>query len=333
MLEQCERRKYILVEHLVATLIGCVITYSELEAIVDNLGIGSSVMRVYDRTRWALKENEIRDILQQLQNHKSSLGLMLTILQCTTNNEIQQSVVRLCNLMEQAVASNDNLSVRLSRLEGNISLLTRESSDLTIYDERDDNSVGATIRPINSTSNNSSGIAYESPIITFAFDSELMSSRAYSKAKFITSDGHSESSLTSSARRTAAFSTFSTQSLAEISNSSVYSLSICFGDIGNGNWYILASAGPARAMEGEYEIHIRSPTGKIGYYRTTPSTTCLDLKKKIFGREGLPPSKCVLIFAGKRVSDITILRQIGLGRGCNGAYILFPFSAGDIYGG
>jgi hypothetical protein len=45
-----------------------------------------------------------------------------------------------------------------------------------------------------------------------------MVSRVYQRVNSVTSDSHSESSLTGSARRLAAFSIFSSQRLAEISN-------------------------------------------------------------------------------------------------------------------
>ena len=45
------RRQHVLLEHLVASLTGCVTTYSELEAIVDSLKIGPSDMGLFDRVR------------------------------------------------------------------------------------------------------------------------------------------------------------------------------------------------------------------------------------------------------------------------------------------
>jgi hypothetical protein len=52
-------------------------------------------------------------------NHKEILTLILTILQCSTFPQIQDSVIRLSGLVEMAVSSSAALSLRLSRLEGN----------------------------------------------------------------------------------------------------------------------------------------------------------------------------------------------------------------------
>ncbi|KAH0541711.1 hypothetical protein FGG08_003803 [Glutinoglossum americanum] len=291
-----ERRQYILLEHLVATLTGCVTTYSELEPIVDSLRIGASDMGAFDRVKWSVKENEIRDIVQRLQNHKSSLNLMLTILQCSSSHEIQQSVTRLCGLVEQAVRSNGDLSMRLSRLEGNHTLSSGASNVVPIYD--DDGNDSATIRPVTTTNGNQPDIVDESAITTFAFDSTLKKSRVYSRVNFIRSDSHSESSLVSSDCKTAAISIFSSRSLSEVSNLSVYSLPICLGDINNRNWYI--------------EIEIRVKLYKMVHIKITPNTTCLDLKQKVYDKGGWPPDQQFLVFSSKKIPDNAILMDIGI---------------------
>lgn len=74
----CEQ--YVLLEHVAATLIGSVTTYSELEAIIDSVRVDPET-GTFDRIRWTDKENDIRDIVQRIQNHRTSLTLMLTILQ------------------------------------------------------------------------------------------------------------------------------------------------------------------------------------------------------------------------------------------------------------
>ena len=75
-----DRKKFILLEHVVATLTGAVTTYSELEAIIIAIRIDPA-MSAFDRLKWSNKENEIRGIVQRMQNHKNSLTLMLSILQ------------------------------------------------------------------------------------------------------------------------------------------------------------------------------------------------------------------------------------------------------------
>jgi hypothetical protein len=74
------REQLVLLEHIATTLMGCIITYDELEAIIDSVH-GATKMGAIDRLKWTLKETEIRDIIQRIQNHKISLTLMLSILQ------------------------------------------------------------------------------------------------------------------------------------------------------------------------------------------------------------------------------------------------------------
>ena len=69
----------ILVEQVIVTLAECVTTFSELE---DLLGISdNNDMAALDRMKWAMKESKVSDIQRRLQSNKSSLTLMLTILQ------------------------------------------------------------------------------------------------------------------------------------------------------------------------------------------------------------------------------------------------------------
>lgn len=75
-----ERGALILLEHVSTTLTGCVTTYSDLQRIIDDLNVGQD-MSTFDKLKWSRQESKINIILQRLQNHKSSLTLMLTILQ------------------------------------------------------------------------------------------------------------------------------------------------------------------------------------------------------------------------------------------------------------
>jgi hypothetical protein len=68
------------VDQLRATLTDSVLTFSELEALVTPL-IGRSDILVLERVKWAWKEDAVSRIMQRLQRHKSSLSLMLNIVQ------------------------------------------------------------------------------------------------------------------------------------------------------------------------------------------------------------------------------------------------------------
>jgi hypothetical protein len=66
------------VRHIIITLVGCVQTFSQLEKDLDTLRADSNSS--WDRARWALKENDFRDILGALQNYMVLLNLILNII-------------------------------------------------------------------------------------------------------------------------------------------------------------------------------------------------------------------------------------------------------------
>ena len=71
--------------HLMSILSGCVLTYSSLDeklSKVAGLVRGGSIANLGARVQWALwKEAEAGVILVDLERHKSSLHIMLTIIQ------------------------------------------------------------------------------------------------------------------------------------------------------------------------------------------------------------------------------------------------------------
>lgn len=75
-----EGEAMILIDHLVITLTGCVCTFSELEVEINALK-SMDGERYIDRVKWAIKQPTVSQLLQRLQNHKSSLVLMLNILE------------------------------------------------------------------------------------------------------------------------------------------------------------------------------------------------------------------------------------------------------------
>jgi hypothetical protein len=75
--KRCEA--LILLEHVLTTLTGCVTTYSDLQLLVDELDLETH--GIFDKLTWSRKESQISVLLLRLQNNKSSLSLMLNILQ------------------------------------------------------------------------------------------------------------------------------------------------------------------------------------------------------------------------------------------------------------
>jgi hypothetical protein len=83
------RLTMISIHHLVTTLSGCVLVCSSLDeyvsqvaGIVDPSVPASKAGLVWERVKWAVwKEAEVADIIVDLQRHKLSLNLMLSIIQ------------------------------------------------------------------------------------------------------------------------------------------------------------------------------------------------------------------------------------------------------------
>ena len=74
-----QRTSLILVEQIVITLSACVATFSELDVFVGTLA-SDAKLGLMDRIRWATKTATIKEHLQKLEMHKSSITLMMTIL-------------------------------------------------------------------------------------------------------------------------------------------------------------------------------------------------------------------------------------------------------------
>lgn len=72
------RASLIHIDHLSLTLAGYTSTLSELEKAVDSLLLGK--MDFVNRMKWSWAERDLTHLVERLQQHKSSLTLVLTIL-------------------------------------------------------------------------------------------------------------------------------------------------------------------------------------------------------------------------------------------------------------
>ncbi|KAL8647561.1 MAG: hypothetical protein Q9226_006380 [Calogaya cf. arnoldii] len=72
------RSQLLPVDQVVTIMSGCVLTFSELELLLD--GLKTEGMGILDRAQWARKEKAIDNLVQRLQNHKASLSLILHVL-------------------------------------------------------------------------------------------------------------------------------------------------------------------------------------------------------------------------------------------------------------
>ena len=80
------RKSRISLDHLVATLTGCVTAFSELDRVLRSLGAtmdgsdsSSYQFTFLGKLKWKVKEKSIEKILRDMQMHKSSLNSMILI--------------------------------------------------------------------------------------------------------------------------------------------------------------------------------------------------------------------------------------------------------------
>jgi hypothetical protein len=75
------RAAYIELDQLIATLTDAVMTFSDLEALIKPLSLAQGSDNLQARVKLVWRESSITATLRRLQDHKSSLSLMLNIIQ------------------------------------------------------------------------------------------------------------------------------------------------------------------------------------------------------------------------------------------------------------
>ncbi|KAI4114766.1 MAG: hypothetical protein LQ345_004510 [Seirophora villosa] len=106
------RTQLLQVDHVVTIVSACVLTFSELSELLDELK--TEGMHVLARTRWARKDKTISKLIQRLQHHKASLSLILNILNGNNIVEAKASVDRLQKTIERHY---EEISSRMEALE------------------------------------------------------------------------------------------------------------------------------------------------------------------------------------------------------------------------
>ncbi|KAF8247874.1 hypothetical protein K440DRAFT_661178 [Wilcoxina mikolae CBS 423.85] len=79
-----QRMSMTTVEQFVTTLTHCVLTFAELEEVIDGCMCsdaegGGSVIGLWDRAKWTARQETVKEILADLQTQKASLNLMMGI--------------------------------------------------------------------------------------------------------------------------------------------------------------------------------------------------------------------------------------------------------------
>ena len=221
-------------DHIVTIISGCVMTFSELEKLLDALK--TKDMRILDGMKWARKEKDITTLIQRLQHHKTSLSLMLDILNGLVHNLHYQGVVLIVrsNTIIQAKASVDRLhdvvnqcyqemSTRLHALE--LKELQRMDHAASILD--DNTSIRHNIFVPNFQSSSQLNIEPENGTIAPDFLGELKRSWVYSRNSAF------RMSTFSADRHSTTWSCLSALSLSDVSNISIFDLAITMEEVQN----------------------------------------------------------------------------------------------------
>ncbi|MCJ1271738.1 hypothetical protein MMC22_011643 [Lobaria immixta] len=234
--ESRSRATLILVDQVIVLLTTSMITFSELEKIVESLEPDKS-MGLVSKLRWSRKESAISSLLLRLQASKSSLNLMLTALTCTSIEEAQTAVGHFQDLIQQTLTNDEDISRRLANLETQnhntasnaicaASITTSQNHDVSTenrWSQIDKEEFEASVT--------------RTTVIEYAFESMLQRSRPYTRGL----RRNSRCSRTSSVAPSTGWSFFSGVSLADISKTSVISLPIWKSELWNGSHYVSPS--------------------------------------------------------------------------------------------
>ncbi|KAF1957608.1 hypothetical protein CC80DRAFT_443975, partial [Byssothecium circinans] len=190
------RRELIQIDQLRATLLDGTIIFSDLEPVVLQLGPANESLR--NRVQWARKRDQLETFVSRLELFKSTITVMLNILQCESDLDAMTKRQELYGLTSQLLQSNRDLNSTLSQTSPRRSLMSIRSQ-----------------------------------IRAFEFERDLKESWVYRKARRSTADV----SFRSSTALSHAWSALSDISLSEISAISVVALPISSNDLSNGHYY------------------------------------------------------------------------------------------------
>ncbi|KAF8252409.1 hypothetical protein K440DRAFT_687158 [Wilcoxina mikolae CBS 423.85] len=239
-----ERFLSIPLHSLVDTLTGCVVIFSNLERYIDEIG-GLAMPALWERVKWVKRESEIEGLMQDLQRHKLSLNLMLSIILCESSIDARKAAWDLSSAMRDIVenAVSNELKNVFPRLESSTGT-SRGLGDSTSITSR---KTTATIRDVDDTvSINSTTIGQIRPV-KLACESVLRESRVYRQEHLWS---NSTVSLATSSRKRSSWSTLSELSLGALSLSeiSVFELPIGLSDVWNAEHYQKSEKPPSSSV-------------------------------------------------------------------------------------
>ena len=223
------RASLLKVEMLVTIISGCVLTFSELERLLDELKTDN--LDVLDRLKWARKESALAGLIQRLQNHKTSLSLVLAILNgfalfCL----ILLSACRLTSRRHTIAEAKDSVDRLHALVKKCYSEMSSRVQALEAFHKRQDEDTDSLATIHAPRPDFRSLEIMQSGLGNFDFSAELQRSRVYRRAQAFRKSVIS--ALTDSAY-SLGWSIFSDLSMAEVSNVSVINLVITETEVFN----------------------------------------------------------------------------------------------------
>ncbi|KAK1834666.1 hypothetical protein QBC39DRAFT_7482 [Podospora conica] len=227
------RKTLISLEHVGLTLSNCIMTLSELEALV----VIDDDASFFQRIHWVRVEGKVQRLLPRLESQKTSLSLMVTVLQCQSNFGALRDRVKLQSTIDRMSGQNQDLARRVRRME----TLYTPSDRSTIFTERESRFRPASRSSTHSTITTSSELTARpassgNQSWTFEpreFEADLESSWVYARVAPTTELDRTSlrSTIARSIARSDRWSILKGKSLSEISVLSVYRLPITVHDI------------------------------------------------------------------------------------------------------
>ncbi|KAI3587306.1 hypothetical protein IWW34DRAFT_712031 [Fusarium oxysporum f. sp. albedinis] len=223
------------VDQIVAILTDGVLLYSELHKELQSLRAKDGMEKVplRGRLQWVWKENTFITLLSRLQSFKSSMALVLMILQSDSGQTAKEHQEQLSNNVKVLLDSNEALSRRLMNIENALDTQTITSRRMSILSLSVSPPQDATQPSIAETPAASIDTGSRLAISKFDFEDDLESSHVYRRALRETMDY----SIRSSVARSYNWSVFSDLSLGDISIMSFIALPVYQDDITNAEHY------------------------------------------------------------------------------------------------
>ena len=165
--------------------------------------------------------------------------------------EAESAMTRLCDLVEQVLAKNQDMSRRLRNMDDK----STHQATSTTSNVKDGASATSsrTVTPSPDAPEDTRIDFVQRNQFGFAFEEDLMASRVYRKPHF----SDSGESLVTSAARTTASSILSALSLTDVSNISILAVPIYAHEITNSGRYVFGDFQPAALEAQEQQIPVR----------------------------------------------------------------------------